>query len=280
MKWLFIFLLVINVAYMGWEIDHQTRINLNNRKEALPVPRGVDRLVLVRELNKTPETKSANNDSPDIETVDTDISEAAKTAADIQTGVSGMTNDVKIEQEIVNLLVSQLPDISTRSISNNLSETQQTCFSYGPFPDDQQTADLIAWFEERRINVQQRLEREQENRLFWVYLAQQESRSSAIKAIEDLKSKGIRDYRLIETGDLRNAISLGLFSTQAAVNRRLNELKDRGYQPVVVPYRDAKMVYWVDIKLSSQTDVMSEMFTGFPARYNSVPVNCTKIAQK
>ncbi|MEJ2095324.1 MAG: hypothetical protein P8X93_09355 [Gammaproteobacteria bacterium] len=195
MKWLFIFLLVINVAYMGWEIDHQTRISLNNRKEALPVPKGVDRLVLVRELNKTPETKSANNDSTDIETVDTDVSALAKTSADTQIGVSGITNDVKIEQEIVNLLVSQLPDISTRSISNNVSETQQTCFSYGPFPDDQQTADLIAWFEDRRVNVQQRLEREQENRLFWVYLAQQESRSSAIKAIEDLKSKGIRDYR-------------------------------------------------------------------------------------
>ncbi|HEY5703700.1 MAG TPA: SPOR domain-containing protein [Gammaproteobacteria bacterium] len=280
MKWLFILLLVINVAYMGWEIDHQTRINLNNRKEALPVPKGVDRLVLVRELNKTPETKTANNDSPDIETVDTGVSGPAKTSADTQTGISGLTNDVKIEQEIVNLLVSQLPDISTRSISNNVSETQQTCFSYGPFPDDQQTADLIAWFEERQVNVQQRLEREQENRLFWVYLAQQESRSSAMKAIEDLKSKGIRDYRLIETGDLRNAISLGLFSTQAAVNRRLNELKDRGYQPVVVPYRDAKVVYWVDIKLFSQTDVMSEMFSGFPARYNSVPVNCAKIAQK
>ena len=99
-----------------------------------------------------------------------------------------------------------------------------------------------------------------------------------MQAIEDLKSKGVSDYRLIETGDLRNAISLGLYSTQASVNKRLNELKNKGYQPVVVPYRDANAIYWLDVKLAGQQDILNKMFTEYPARYNSVPVKCSEIA--
>ena len=136
----------------------------------------------------------------------------------------------------------------------------------------------MAWFNERRVVVQQRLETGQENQLFWIYLKPQATRDSAMQAIEDLKSKGITDYRLIETGDLRNAISLGLFSTQASVNRRLNELKNKGYQPVVIPYRDANTIYWLDVKLTDQQDILNQMFTEYPARYNSVPMQCGEIA--
>ncbi len=278
MKWFLVLLLFTNLAYLGWEIDRQTRIDMNNRKDALPVPEGTRKLVLVRELPAPPsenQTSEKGSDSKDHPAGSEAVSDNEPAGT-----MNQFVDDVQIEAEIVSMLVSKLPDISTRSITNKLSEMEETCFSYGPFPDDQQSKDLIAWFEEHKVAVQQRLEGDKENRLFWIYLAQQDSRGSAIKAIEDLKSKGIQDYQLIDTGDLKNAISLGLFSTQAAVNRRLNELKARGYQPVVVPYRDTKAVYWVDIKLTGQPEVMSEMFTGFPAHYNSIPVRCSKIALK
>ncbi|MEE9551673.1 MAG: SPOR domain-containing protein, partial [Gammaproteobacteria bacterium] len=116
------------------------------------------------------------------------------------------------------------------------------------------------------------------HQLFWIYLAPLKSRESAVAAIEDLKKKGIRDFRLINTGDLRNAISLGLFSTQAAVNRRLNELKNKGYQAIIIPYRDAKVIYWIDVKLVNQQNVLNDMLTDVPSRFNSVPVNCSEIA--
>ena len=99
-----------------------------------------------------------------------------------------------------------------------------------------------------------------------------------MQAMADLESKGVKDLRLIEIGNMQNAISLGLFSTQASVNKRLNELKNKGYQPVVIPYRDADAIYWVDVRLQGQQDVLNDMFTGFPARFNSVPVNCGEIA--
>ena len=134
----------------------------------------------------------------------------------------------------------------------------------------------------RRINeditVNERVERDTDNQLFWIYLSPQESEESAILAVEELKKKGIKDYRLINTGDLKNAISLGLFSTQATVNKRINELKSKGYQPIVVPYRETRQIYWLDVRLVRQHDLFTEIFDSEPSRFNSIPVSCSEIA--
>jgi len=274
MKWIFILLFSINLIYFGWELDHQTRINLGNSKEALMVPSGVKQLVLIRELPSPPPARPKQEEVgekiPDDENI---LSE------DEVSSLAGVkTEDIKIEEDIDDALVKQLPDISAPGIPDDVQQERIMCFSYGPFTDNRQAEDLTAWFQDHRVAIQQRSETGQENQLFWIYLKPQASRDNAIQAIEDLKNKGITDYRLIETGDLRNAISLGLFSTQASVNRRLNELKNKGYKPVVIPYRDAKAIYWLDIKLTDQQDVLTKMFTEYPARYNSVPVKCGEIA--
>jgi hypothetical protein len=274
MRWIFIVLFAINLIYFGWELNRQTGIDLGNSMEALVVPPGVKQLVLIRELPSPPQARHMQEEGQGNIADDESVpgEDEPSPVAEIN------TDDVKINEDFDNALVTQLPDISVPGIPDNVQQERIMCFSYGPFTDNLQAEDLMAWFQDRRVNVQQRLETGQENQLFWIYLKPQASRDNAIQAIEDLKSKGITDYRLIETGDLRNAISLGLFSTQASVNRRLNELKNKGYQPVVIPYRDAKAIYWLDVKLTDQQDILNQMFTEYPARYNSVPMQCGEIA--
>jgi len=264
MRWIFIILLIVNVVYFGWELDRETRLHFSSRSEVLPVAQGVKRLRLVDEI---PAPKAGN--MPDSLEMD-------------ETTTSGRTDerktDVMIEQSVVDELLVVIPPIRTSDRELPGTRPASLCFSYGPFPDQDQAVDLMTWFRDRDIDVSQRFEQDRENPMFWIYLAPQETRDSAMEAIESLKQKGVKDYRLIETGTLQNAISLGLFSTQASVNRRLNELKDKGYQPVVVPYRDTDAIYWIDVRLSDDSPVLNQMFSGFPARFNSVPVKCSEIA--
>ena len=276
MKWLVIILLVINLVYFGWELDRQTRIALGNASEAIIVPPGVKTLALVRELSRPPEGRRPGEDND----INENSSEVEDNQVDEPLSIADTDNtDVKLKEEFVDELMTQMPDISSNFKLQDVPADRKTmCFSYGPFPDKNQSSELIDWFQQNNVDVLQRLETGNEKQLFWIYLEPGKSRSSAMQAIEDLKNKGVRDYRLIETGDLRNAISLGLYSTQASVNKRLNELKTKGYQPVVVPYRDANAIYWLDVKLVGQHDVLNRMFTEFPARFNSVPVNCNEIA--
>ena len=276
MKWFAIILLVINLVYFGWELERQTRIDLGNASEAIMVPRGVKKLALVRELPRPPEARHSEEEKG---TNENSAEEEDNQADESSTFTDTDNSDVKLKEEFVGELMTQMPDISTISrLQDDPANRKTMCFSYGPFPDKNQSRELMDWFRKNSVDAWQRLETGNEKELFWIYLEPGESRSSAMQAIEDLKNKGVRDYRLIDTGDLRNAISLGLYSTQASVNKRLNELKTKGYQPVVVPYRDANAIYWLDVKLVGQHDVLNRMFTEYPARYNSVPVNCNEIA--
>ena len=275
MKWVFIVLLVVNLLYFGQEFDKQIMLNTTNSRVALHIPADAVKLTLIRELPEPPPPRGVQQQ--DVETAATGETDEVKEEETLATLNQDETN-VQIEEEFVNELVTQLPDISIPDISGNTDATRTMCFSYGPFPDNNQLNELVDWFRERNVEVGQRLEAGDDNQLFWIYLAPLASRDGAIQAMEDLKKKGVKDYRLIETGDLKNAISLGLFSTQASVNRRLNELTDKGYKPVVIPRRDKKAVYWVDVRLAGQQDVLNQMFTEYPVRYNSIPVNCSEIA--
>ena len=81
-----------------------------------------------------------------------------------------------------------------------------------------------------------------------------------METIKSIREKGIRDYRLISQGNLQNAISMGLFSSQASVNKRLRELEKKGYKPIVVPYSDGKRAYWVDAQLPQDDAVLGKVF--------------------
>jgi hypothetical protein len=93
-----------------------------------------------------------------------------------------------------------------------------------------------------------------------------------------MQGKGIGDYRLINRGDLENAISLGLFSSREAVDARLRELQEKGYVPVVVPYQDMKKTYWINIEVISDTILTDALQSEYPAKYTSVPINCDAVS--
>ena len=99
-----------------------------------------------------------------------------------------------------------------------------------------------------------------------------------LAAIADSKGKGVQDYKFINKGNLQNAISLGLFSTQSAVNRRLKELKNIGYQPIMVPYHKPDLIIWVDAKVDTKDitegNILTEFINGYPSQFNSIPVKC------
>jgi len=281
MKWFAILLLLANVIYFGWELDRQTRIKVNNAVASIVVSHDAKKLLLLQEMELPPVPRKLH--TKDEEGTD-DISDKVNMSAQLATENTLLTDtnraatDVMIEKEFSVGLVSKLADISVPDISQKQELEKTLCFSYGPFPDVEQAKDVKKWFEQKHIKVMQRLDKSQEHQLFWIYLAPSDTRASAIAAIEDLKNKGVSDFRLINSGDLRNAISLGLFSSQASVNRRLNELKNKGYQAIVIPYRDAKVVYWIDVKLINQQNLLNIMFTDSPSRFNSVPIKCSEIA--
>ena len=283
MKWFFIIFLILNVCYFGWELDRQTRIEVSNMVRPFNVPAGVQRLELLGESENNPDVTPAVVTSTPGEIVNENKGAGEDQSSDIEDSplqniVSMMDQgNVMIEKKILDELVSSLPEFAT----NHVQETKQEkilCVSFGPFTESHQAGELSNWLKENEIQTKQRNEGDTEDQYFWIYLSPSETKDEAKVAIADLKGKGVQDYRLINKGNLQNAISLGLFSTQSAVNRRLNELKNIGYQPIMVPYHKTDFIIWVDAKVdtkdNTEGNILTEFINGYPSQFNSIPVKC------
>lgn len=265
MKWMFVLLLLTNVVYFGWEFDRETKMNLNSTVSQKDYPVGTKELQFLSELDKKPTLRSVEENYFETrEWLDTPeaslLPSALPTNQDTQTVVEAEDDALAFGNSETEKLITE------------------NCFSFGPLAEELEADSLSSWLNTRGGITKVKHKDEQGRQLFWVYLSPKESREEAMNIIQEFRNKGIQDFRIISQGDLENAISLGLFSSQASVNRRLQELQKEGFNPVVVPYSDGKRAYWVDAKISGANELLEQVFSDFPSKFNSVPVKCTEIA--
>jgi SPOR domain len=290
MKWLFIVFLLVNVCYFGWELDRQTRIQVSNSVRPFNVPDHVQKLELLGEvvessdLDTSVSTLKADEDEDKIgKEGENNFSNVEDSPLQNISSIMDQGN-VMIEKKVLDELAPGLPGFSTNN-KQNIDDEKMLCVSFGPFTEKGQADELSKWLQEKEIQTKQRGEGGKQDQYFWIYLSTGESEDEARAAIEDLKGKGVKDYKLINKGNLQNAISLGLFSTQSAVNNRLNELKNVGYQPIIVPYHKNQSIIWVDAKVDAGADtkgtdqesILAEFINGYPSRFNSIPIRCEEI---
>lgn len=261
MRWICLLLLLVNLGYLAWMLDQRTQQEVRYQTSAMDVPDNVPRLQLVSELEHPPMRQ---------------IAVPAETRAEDPPEEDSAPQSGG-EDSLA--LVTTLPGISDELPESLLMLTQletNACFSFGPFTDRDRAGDFLGWLKARQARSSLRREADDDNSLFWVYLKPR-SNAEARATLEELRDQGVQDISLMDSGDLKNAISLGLFSTQASVNRRLRELEDKGYQPVVVPYDQDDTVYWVDARIN-QGKLIEEMSDAYPSGLNFMPIACAKIA--
>jgi len=76
---------------------------------------------------------------------------------------------------------------------------------------------------------------------WWVYIPPLPTRAAANQRVAELKKQGVDDSSLIGDDPVwRNAISLGVFSTEDAANRRIDDLKRRGVRGAQAAPREGR----------------------------------------
>jgi len=74
---------------------------------------------------------------------------------------------------------------------------------------------------------------------WWVFIAPQVNRATALKKTAELKALGIDDYFILQDeGKMRWAVSLGIFSTEEAAKNRLEALRAKGVRSAQTGERD------------------------------------------
>ena len=81
---------------------------------------------------------------------------------------------------------------------------------------------------------------------YWVHLAPESSREADFRRLAALQAQEIESY-VIGSGELKNAVSLGVFSVESLANARVEALKAAGLEPVKSVFERKEIELWVEI---------------------------------
>jgi hypothetical protein len=141
----------------------------------------------------------------------------------------------------------------------------RNCYSIGPLKDDAQVDAIRTWLVAMGGDPLLRVDERREPVRYWVYFPPLESREAATREAERMRSQGIDDVIAVFSGDMENAISLGVFSQRRSLERRLEELRGLGYEPLVLTRYGSEKAFWLDVSFEESSSLtQKELAARFP----------------
>lgn len=134
---------------------------------------------------------------------------------------------------------------------------KRLCELVGPFADDLNAEVFVERL--RSIDIPAGIDHVElpAGASYWVHLPPEETTSSAYKKLAELQALGIESY-VIGRGDLRNAVSLGVFSKPALADAKKLELEKEGFEPIITVKPRTEVEIWVVIQ-SDFAEKMSDL---------------------
>ena len=204
MRWLFLLLLIGNLAFFTWNYFDEG--NAAPIEKSLPkVKTGTAHLQLLSELTQ--------DEMPSLRGM-VGVKEEAQDEPRLE---EEPESEPEVEPEIVQAAISEEKVVT--------HEPQRLCYRVTDIVKQKHQENLLRAIEDEDGKLLSRGETQIQLKKYWVMLPPYKSRSAAIAAIEQLKETKVKDYYRIRSGDYANAISLGLFSSYDTAKRRVREVR-------------------------------------------------------
>ena len=141
---------------------------------------------------------------------------------------------------------TQAPATTTPTVETAKQDDAPQCFRFGPFAD---VAAADAAAAKLRASVRKATTRTTTSggKDWTVWLPPFADMTSAQAKALEIAGAGIKDYYVVANGAQANAIMLGRYGSEANAQRRLAELRGKGFEAQLQPPRDATSQSWVDV---------------------------------
>ncbi len=303
MRWLFLIVLFLNLAYIAW----QTTRPVTQSYENVQPLKNVRPIVLLSELKQqeqvvaTAQIPSQQNDdadkqrsSPQIVKVE-EIAEAVKVAELAE--IASFKKSEQIKQPVLpsdeNKIVAEIKPLKTPNESQEEplmsmeggrgagsqeggAIIKENCFTLGPFRDLDKLRSLTREIKPYVITTDFRGREQREQYLYWVYIQPEKNRKKAIETGKRLKAKKIKDYYVIREGEKIHGISLGRFRNKNSANGLAKKAKKLGFDVTVEPVFKSYTVYWLDYQLADGVNIPETLFEHYTQTANNGKVSRLK----
>jgi len=175
----------------------------------------------------------------------------------------------------VDKITKRSPDPSVNSEKNKLF-----CLEWGDFSGENLKKTILELSKLKLGDKLQQREIEQGTG-FWVYMPPLKNRTRVKMKIHELKNLGVHEYYVIsDKGKWKNAISLGIFKTQAAAQNLHEKLKTQGVRSARTGERASKLISTqfilngVRMEIKDKLIGLQKNFKG--SELNDIPCTLTK----
>ena len=162
------------------------------------------------------------------------------------------------------------------SPSAALAAADAACVSVGEFETRDDVEDAKRWLRSRGAEILAIAAESRETiESHRVYIPPLDSRKSAIRTMRELKSRGIRDVAVVLRGELRNAVSLGVYRSRVNAESRMTSLKRLGYSVQTAANTTTQQEYvTIQARLSGSRDALFDAWTSRFAANSFRHVDC------
>lgn len=128
--------------------------------------------------------------------------------------------------------------------------TPQVCQVVGPFLDMPKARSFASELKSEGINSELMEKEVVIESKFWVYLSPMSTKTDALRRLKQLQSKKVDSF-LISRGELKNGISLGIFSSLDSANGLLARLDAAGIGAQLKKIGKSQLQFWVRVEADS-----------------------------
>lgn len=202
MKWLFLLLLIANVAFFSWSFYSEQQFVATAKVQPVEPP-AANQLQLLSELTR--------DEMPPLRDQAGKVEEKQPVIEEVEVAEPADVVEVPVPEEA--------PIVETPP------EPPKICFRVTNIGDKKVLQSLLKIVGQGKGEVVSQGESEIPKKKYWVMLPPYKSRTAANNALAQIKKTRVKDYFRIRSGDYVNAISLGVFSTMQAAKRRVSSVK-------------------------------------------------------
>lgn len=129
---------------------------------------------------------------------------------------------------------------------------EAACFAVGPLAGDYSEGAVMGrvreWLKSRGGRVGLRTGRFHEISYYWVYLSPAGTRDAAQERVRELTANAFGNAVVIPEGNMKNAVSIGVYGLRTALERDLTRLKTKGFEPAVQRVRRTGRSIWFTVR--------------------------------
>ena len=203
MRWLFLFILFLNLAYIGWQVSRSPEDSYVGIKSLQGKP-----IVLLSEAKSlvTEEETAAIKKISDLDKPVPLVVEASDKK--LQKNTQAVASERTPKPEPLEVSKKVVEEVKVSSVSPVLSESPLAqCFEIGPFRALDTLSGLTQEIKPYVTTTSFHSREANGPTVYWVYIKPEKNRSKAIEVGKRLKAKKIKDFYVIRNGEKVNGLS-------------------------------------------------------------------------